>query len=627
MKPSTMKPLKQSSAAASDRGRARPPAPNATDPYHAAYEATLEAITRVATKLDPSWDVARVALRPSLEAAGLPALAADQFEVRAKQLCVLIQLHPKMEPETSFAKLQEIIAAMERECSSQDHTAETLFHGLRDYFVHNVIKHGALQRTIQGGFTVSVEDVPSLLDRYRWVHDADRTHMHRLLRISLEAVADFRSGVEAVERLELEDADELRRRLSHASAKLLQTVSAAAVNHDAQLVADPGVESVPAKVMAMAMARSEQALKRLLPRRSDVEPAVTAEGRSAVALPSMATLSIADAPNLANVTLAGRYTLGAIVTTGAFATLYRATDGQASAAVTVKVSHGPDAILLTRRECHFLRTLTSTGGAAHGIVRYVDGAHAPPPPARPFCVTEGLGPSVFETFVSRDAPPQRCTTLELTSMAEQMLRALAFLESRSVLHGHLTPMAIRYAAASSAEKPSFRMTDFGHAVGECDGYEPTQQAVSYRAPESILLLPCSYPTEIFSLGVTLCEVSLHQGLADQMLGGGEASILGMQQALLGMQPPELLAAPHAHRYFDQRGQLFEFDESGAAYLIVPQPTPLRPMLTASIPTSAAATALTDLIMLMLDHLASNRPTARVCLQRLAPAIPCAAELS
>ena len=556
----------------------------------------------------------------------LPSQAVDRFEVHAKQLSVLMSLHPELEPERSFSKLHAIISAMESECSAQAHSAATLFKGLRRYFEQDVLPHGVLHHISIHDFTLPAGEVPALLDRYRWRHDGARTYMQRLLRLSLEAIGSFRATLVGME--STNDVEEVRSRLSRASEELRQAMAPAIDKRDAQIVVGPGVETLLFHLDRVAMAQRRLVLGRLLPRRTDLEHVATAESDSP---PSIAALSIADAPQSASGSgsvcnlppsacpsfapsepevLEGRYRLDAIVGQGDFATIYRATDTQAAdAAVTVKVRHGSKASFFTRRECHFLRTLTSTGGDAHFLAKYVHGSHES---ARAFCVIELLGPSVFDTFVSSDPPSRQCSLLEVTCLAQQMLRALCFMQSRGVMHGDLRPATIYHVETSTAEEQSFRLADFGSASGEGDSFSRNEQKLAYRSPERILGLPCNYPTEIWSLGCTLCEVCLHRQI---FLGKSEAAVLATHRAYLGMQPEELLTAPEAKSFFDDEGRIYHVDSNGS-YILTPHTCPLRPELEEVWTPSVASGPLFDEIILMLTQEAHGRPSPHECLQRL-----------
>jgi len=288
----------------------------------------------------------------------------------------------------------------------------------------------------------------------------------------------------------------------------------------------------------------------------------------------------------------------------------------AEAAVTIRVRHDSAAAILTRRECHFLKSLTGTGGSAHFITRHVAGSWGGGQ-APPFSVTERLGPPLFDTFVCQGPSTRRSSNLERFCLATQMLKALAFLHSRGVFHGNIQPRTICFAAASSTVQPSFRLADFSHAFGEGDPIHCDEQPLSYQAPERILNLPLSHAEEMWSLGCTLAEVALHQPL---FMGDTKATVLGIHQAYLGPQPTELTSSPEGSRYFvDPDGaRVFAVEDDGVFYLD-PDPHPLRPLLLAAMePTEddAHSHAIVEQIMRMLSYHASHRPSASACLESL-----------
>ena len=147
----------------------------------------------VATTRVDTWEAARAALRPSVDAVIIDPASAQRFETCAKQLWVLTRMHGKMEPERAFDKLREIVAAMSSECGMPQEVVVAVY----SFFETNILAYGAVEFVVEGGFVLPPSDVPALLDRYNWRKNEKRAHVELLLSMCLRAFADFESDMKA----------------------------------------------------------------------------------------------------------------------------------------------------------------------------------------------------------------------------------------------------------------------------------------------------------------------------------------------------------------------------------------------------------------------------------------------
>jgi hypothetical protein len=189
--------------------------------------------------------------------------SADAFQECCGKLFVLSRVHTSMEPEVSFAKVQEIIDALSRECSMASHTAAPLVAGLKRFVEQRILPNGALDRITEQGFRLPADEVGALLDRYRWPHDAKRTQVMCILRKILEAVAEIRTTSDAAVRGS-ESIQEARLILNHSHERLIRTVESVLDEHAKR--ADPTLvlgHTLFVAVSRVAQAQEQENVRRL----------------------------------------------------------------------------------------------------------------------------------------------------------------------------------------------------------------------------------------------------------------------------------------------------------------------------------------------------------------------------
>ena len=229
----------------------------ARDAFSLIYEETIDAVFKA-----DSWAAGLAKLRPYLDA-NMSKESADAFQECCGKLFVLSRVHTSMAPEVSFAKVQEIIDALSRECSMASHTAAPLVAGLKRFVEQRILPNGALDHITEQGFRLPADEVGALLDRYRWPHDAKRTQVLHILRKTLEAVAELRTTSDAAVRGS-ESIEEARLILNHSHERLVRTMESVLDEHATR--ADPTLvlgQNLFVAVSRVAQAQEQENVHRL----------------------------------------------------------------------------------------------------------------------------------------------------------------------------------------------------------------------------------------------------------------------------------------------------------------------------------------------------------------------------
>ena len=131
--------------------------------------------------------------------------------------------------------------------------------------------------------------------------------------------------------------------------------------------------------------------------------------------------------------------------------------------------------------------------------------------------TEKLGRSLYE-FIKKN----RYVGFQLSAvrlLGYQLMKAVAFCHSIGLIHTDLKPenillahsdySTITYQGHSDYRVPrslEIRLIDFGGATFETDHHSRIINTRQYRAPEVLLGLGWSYPSDMWSVGCILCEL-------------------------------------------------------------------------------------------------------------------------
>ena len=165
-----------------------------TDPLTAVHEAVMDELKRPL----PSWIRACATLRPTIAALMPDRAAAVSFERLVVSLFMLRENYVSLGPAAAFDELQQITSGMYELCRPISH-GSMLVDKLKHFFEAKILPNGALTEVVEGKFTLCADDVPALLDRYRWPHDVRRQCILTILCEGLKACARFRTEMASVE--------------------------------------------------------------------------------------------------------------------------------------------------------------------------------------------------------------------------------------------------------------------------------------------------------------------------------------------------------------------------------------------------------------------------------------------
>ncbi|GFR44949.1 hypothetical protein Agub_g6040 [Astrephomene gubernaculifera] len=229
-----------------------------------------------------------------------------------------------------------------------------------------------------------------------------------------------------------------------------------------------------------------------------------------------------------------------------------------------------------------------------------------------FLVVELLGGNLFDT---QCYDPTYFTAGRLQSIAQQVLRALAFLHSHHIIHADVKPENI---LVKNYTKCAVKLIDLGCSIYTSEAPRSHYvQSRSYRAPEVMLGLPYDGKIDVWSLGCVMAELVSGQVLFPHM---SEASMIARLVGMLGPLPPHMLReGTYAGAFFTRSGCVYERSgDSGLFELLEPKRTSLQARLTASAAaaadrglSSAATAAAADRGLLhFIRHLLVSDPARR-----------------
>jgi serine/threonine-protein kinase len=200
---------------------------------------------------------------------------------------------------------------------------------------------------------------------------------------------------------------------------------------------------------------------------------------------------------------AGPYRLLEAIGEGGMGTVFLAerSDGSYDARVAVKlIKRGMDSVAIVRR---FLRERRILARLAHAnIVRLIDGGLSGD--GRPYYVMEYVDGRTITAHAAAAALGVR----ERVALVVKVARAVAYAHAQLVVHRDLKPSNVLVDAAGEPH-----VLDFGIAklLGESEDAALTSTGMrvlspAYAAPEQVLGEPIGTATDVYALGLMLCEL-------------------------------------------------------------------------------------------------------------------------
>lgn len=253
--------------------------------------------------------------------------------------------------------------------------------------------------------------------------------------------------------------------------------------------------------------------------------------------------------------IAGRYQIVELLGQAVFSRAVQAMDLKTGQHICLKiVKNDKDYFDQSLDEVKVLRHVNEQDPQdEHGIVRLYDFFYYK---EHLILVTELLRANLYE-FLKYDRENNETTYFtvdRVKSISTQLLQAVAFLHSLSLIHSDLKPENI---LVKSYSKCQIKLIDLGSSFFDTDARASVVQSRSYRAPEVILDAPYSFAIDIWSIGCVLVELVTGDILFHKSSG---AQMLASMESILGKFPQSLLAvASNSKRYFLGDGRIFEYN--------------------------------------------------------------------
>ncbi|KAI8114007.1 hypothetical protein M9434_002134 [Picochlorum sp. BPE23] len=280
--------------------------------------------------------------------------------------------------------------------------------------------------------------------------------------------------------------------------------------------------------------------------------------------------------------IAGRYQIVELLGQAVFSRAVQALDLKTGQHICLKVvKNDKDYFDQSLDEVKVLRHVNEQDPQdEHGIVRLYDFFYYK---EHLILVTELLRANLYE-FLKYDGENNETTYFSVErvkSIAMQLLQAVAFLHSLSLIHSDLKPENI---LVKSYSKCRIKVIDLGSTFFDTDARASVVQSRSYRAPEVILGAPYSYAIDIWSIGCVLVELVTGDILFHKSSG---AQMLASMESILGKFPQSLLGvASNSKRYFLGDGRIFEYNTDKSVDVLKPKKSSLNSILDSFDPNMA-----------------------------------------
>lgn len=111
----------------------------------------------------------------------------SRYEKGVHTLYTLVQVHGQLEPKRSYSMARSYVDEMGSEIPEG-----LVRNSVRRHVETCVLAFGAVLRVVTGGFLLSSQKLPELLDEFRWEGGTERESIHTLLAELLNAVTTFR---------------------------------------------------------------------------------------------------------------------------------------------------------------------------------------------------------------------------------------------------------------------------------------------------------------------------------------------------------------------------------------------------------------------------------------------------
>lgn len=320
-------------------------------------------------------------------------------------------------------------------------------------------------------------------------------------------------------------------------------------------------------------------------------------------------------------TVHNRYRLEKRIGKGTFSKVFAAVDLEKNNWVAIKIVRNTDKYKLAAKvELSILKLITShEEGMIHGcstnciqlLNHFTYNDH-------PCFVFELLGRNLYTfTHANRYMP---FAYSHVKNFVSQMLEALCFLHSQSVIYADMKPENVVFVYDSTVKKKihdviveipkdtRVKLIDFGSSLYADRRFTHLVQTRHYRAPEVVLGIPWSKEIDIWSLGCLIIEL-----ITGRMVFNTHCSIdhLNQMDRLIGPMPEDLRdSATKYANLFNEDGSL----QLKNATISKVQCMPLAHYFERLMHTEPSMKSLMDLVEQMLQWRPESRIKPNVALQ-------------
>jgi len=237
-------------------------------------------------------------------------------------------------------------------------------------------------------------------------------------------------------------------------------------------------------------------------------------------------------------------------------------------------------------------------------------------------VFEKLGPSLYDFLQKNNYRPFPIDLVK--EVGRQLLESVAYMHELKLIHTDLKPENILFVSSDTLKIPdkglkrssheiynrlpkssSIKLIDFGSTTFEGEDHTSVISTRHYRAPEVILGLGWSYPSDIWSVGCILVELCLGETLFQTH---ENLKHLAMMERVLGPLPQRMIkkADRKSAKYF-RHGKRLDWPEGASSrenIRSVRKLFPLRNLIMEHVDHSAGL--LIDLLQGLLKYEPSER---------------------
>lgn len=245
--------------------------------------------------------------------------------------------------------------------------------------------------------------------------------------------------------------------------------------------------------------------------------------------------------------IAYRYQQIQVIGKGTFGSVFECYDHKNNEKVAIKMLRDkPKVHSQITFELDLLKMLqNNSDGIDHHIIRFIESFTF----RGFFCIVmELLSYDIYAALNHQRFIGFRKSVIQM--VARQTAEALQFIHQTGIIHADIKPENILFV---DKEQSGIKVIDYGCSCFIGKLLYSYIQSRYYRAPEVVFGMQYGAEIDIWSLGCVLCEMVTGKPL---FCAEDSTELMQMMVETLGLPPDKMIkSAPHAHHFFDEKGQL------------------------------------------------------------------------